>query len=1147
MPLLGIFSKKHKSDRATDAKSSSSRTSQESHGDSTAGSATSDYFRVNANKATSPNGRSHLHPNDARSPSRPSPSAPVASSSKIRLGFGRKKGSEAGDSVSVTSANTDDSFQQSPPAFGAYGDVNNALSTRSLPMDSLAMAGAGRPDGPAKRPFFNWSKSANSTPTKVDSSSRPSLPMPEDASFNLKSFRHIGASSPTSSTASLTPPNPPGTRSRGASNASDSSQRISVAAFREAQARRSTAGSPVPSFRSPSPHGIPIRSPSPHGIPGPVLPPKFGTKPVRGRPSRYDSDSSEDEEEEEESEDEDGGTIQRRRTVTQRGDTRSREKLNTARSEMGHGPLRNNADDSPTVTPRRRASRSTSALTPDASAKRASRIAQANANNHIRHGSTASDPSTIKDVIGAASRPAIPPKRQITLDSDSSDSEDDAPLARLVPPRRPGSSMSNLSNNSTHSLASKKPLIDINTLVTRPPTSNLANKSPDGFTHGPTLLSANVTSTSSPTTKFPSPPSSPLMKSKPITPVDTSPHRPSPEIHTRFAPSRKTTAESSLAPPRNEFVASPISMRSPELSAVPGRPHMSKENSREILPPSGIKKQPPLEARRQPSTELLQQRQPRETVGHRRTSSDNPPPRATSTISDGEGMSDLRSMLGAGVRLISRTGESDPSDDEPHAAPTNPAPQAEHTRESSFKPIPITRREPRPGFAVTSRPQHRASSSGVSATGTISPDLTTATPSQVPTPSVRPTQRLVSGASSSATGVSSSSASSSASSASSNARPSRPVQPPAPRHRAPSGSSFVQPPVRLQKPSGPAPTPRKSSGLPLQIPVSSPASSTGGSSSGMQPSTPRDGSDIGVQDLNAPVSGQSRPRRPSGSEAKDVRRDKEKKELARRREEARAAIELGNAVNGRGPIANNDDDEDSPLNAGRASAMFAPGPSPAGGWQMPMMNMPMMNMPQMNMNMNMPMMNMPMMQQQMLHPSQFMPGIPQQATGDAAFLAAHQHAMMYAKQAYQMAVAQQAMAAAADQWETYSSMGMSTAGSAYGGGGGSAWGTQSMYGGGGARSEYGGGGGGWGSQSAYGGGITSRSVAGGDFGSRQSGFFPPNAPPVPAVPASTSKSSRPRTVSQPASPAKQPSGSAGNAGGKKRLGGLPPSSWRPGM
>ena len=51
-------------------------------------------------------------------------------------------------------------------------------------------------------------------------------------------------------------------------------------------------------------------------------------------------------------------------------------------------------------------------------------------------------------------------------------------------------------------------------------------------------------------------------------------------------------------------------------------------------------------------------------------------------------------------------------------------------------------------------------------------------------------------------------------------------------------------------------------------------------------------------------------------------------------------------------------------------------------------------------------------------------------TPDATFLAAHQQAMMIAKQAYQVAVAQQAMAVAGEQWERGSTMG-------YGGGAGS--------------------------------------------------------------------------------------------------------------
>ena len=66
----------------------------------------------------------------------------------------------------------------------------------------------------------------------------------------------------------------------------------------------------------------------------------------------------------------------------------------------------------------------------------------------------------------------------------------------------------------------------------------------------------------------------------------------------------------------------------------------------------------------------------------------------------------------------------------------------------------------------------------------------------------------------------------------------------------------------------------------------------------------------------------------------------------------------------------------------------------------------------------------------MLSPAQFM--IPRPP--DPNLLMAHQQAMMYAKQAYQMAVAQQAMAAAGEEWERGSAIGsFGGAGSVFGG------------------------------------------------------------------------------------------------------------------
>lgn len=85
------------------------------------------------------------------------------------------------------------------------------------------------------------------------------------------------------------------------------------------------------------------------------------------------------------------------------------------------------------------------------------------------------------------------------------------------------------------------------------------------------------------------------------------------------------------------------------------------------------------------------------------------------------------------------------------------------------------------------------------------------------------------------------------------------------------------------------------------------------------------------------------------------------------------------------------------------------------------------------------------------------PMVPTQFNNDPAYLAAHQRALLIAKQAYQMAVAQHAMQMAGEEWERSSNVGFSSGGSVYGGGSGG-----SVYGGGSGGSVYGGMGGGGG-------------------------------------------------------------------------------------
>jgi serine/arginine repetitive matrix protein 2 len=152
-----------------------------------------------------------------------------------------------------------------------------------------------------------------------------------------------------------------------------------------------------------------------------------------------------------------------------------------------------------------------------------------------------------------------------------------------------------------------------------------------------------------------------------------------------------------------------------------------------------------------------------------------------------------------------------------------------------------------------------------------------------------------------------------------------------------------------------------------------------------------------------------------------------------------------------------DDDEDPTMGmnhrAGVMNPMMGMGPMGLGmGMGMPQQNMGMM--------MGNPWMSQPPMLQQ------FMPPPPQST--DSQLLAAHQHALMAAKQAYQFAVAQQAMQAAGDEWERGSTLGWpSNASTVMFPSGPRSLYAGSMYGG----SEYGGPTNGWATGSVYGGGF----------------------------------------------------------------------------
>ena len=389
--------------------------------------------------------RSSVYPSITSSPS----AASTASSSKLRLPFSRKRQPPpAAAAASTTSVNTaasqsvaqrdchsaprppfadrertstasdgelTDARRLRPPPsksaiFAAYADPQGALSTRSLPNDApqpFSLPDSGMPALPtdcspppsaSRKSFFSWGRSPSPAPAAKTKSKSTSPPQPvqdpkpdsgvevPNSSFSLKSFRHVGPSSPLDSQASLSVPNPsPLPRPRGTS-VGDPSQRISVAAFREAQARRSSmVDSPVPSLRSSSPLGTPPTPQEPGGRASPRLgllkssishDARLDETNNRGLDFDSDADTSSSEEDSD-------GESDRERTLTQRDRWKGKAK---AKSEMGHGMLRSGNMDMPSRPQssmgqhpvRQRASMSTSAATPSAAAKQASILVNAN-------------------------------------------------------------------------------------------------------------------------------------------------------------------------------------------------------------------------------------------------------------------------------------------------------------------------------------------------------------------------------------------------------------------------------------------------------------------------------------------------------------------------------------------------------------------------------------------------------------------------------------------------------------------------------------------------------------------------------------------------------------------------------------------------
>ena len=273
MPILSFLSR-NKKQRSHDVDDS----------DSNSHSPTAEYIIPSKYVPSSPNGN----------PSVPDTlySAQAPSSSKLRLPFRRGRSDLSTSETFPTHSfyasrtstgsdlsNADQRSNRSPPpsksAIFAASYPQGALSTRSLPNESAPQYpsfSSAVSDPPTPQPpklvksqggnsFFPWSKSFQKPRTKPKDIANVKVdalplraPVPRDpdnssaSSFNLKSFRHIRAPSPPIPPSD--PPLPvPSPRPRGGSKASEVNPRISVAAFREVQSRRSTAELPVPSIK----------------------------------------------------------------------------------------------------------------------------------------------------------------------------------------------------------------------------------------------------------------------------------------------------------------------------------------------------------------------------------------------------------------------------------------------------------------------------------------------------------------------------------------------------------------------------------------------------------------------------------------------------------------------------------------------------------------------------------------------------------------------------------------------------------------------------------------------------------------------------------------------------------------------------------
>ena len=477
-------------------------------------------------------------------------------------------------------------------------------------------------------------------------------------------------------------------------------------------------------------------------------------------------------------------------------------------------------------------------------------------------------------------------------DSDD-DSEDDAPLSTLLGSRRPGSSMSSYSsvhawstgNVTTRSARSgmvglAKPLIDINELTGSKPSITAAEKNTSGFTQGSTLLSGTrrSMSPSSVSTEYPSDINLPLTSKVPpmkfVSPPSSPPTasmRPTPHTvdYTAKIDSITLPSEKSASPEQPRHALTERLSRAVNIKVVSGSSKPSISSTKKSVPAlngnpnmttgdiSDSSCQLGPEKFNFPSKEARPQPQPSAQRPAAASKGDRSPP--------DEGLAELLGT--AGINFMFRNDEASNQSSESESEEDEDAVQGVKRKEvveveseseddegvkreevvkevvtsarNGIAPIPIRERPPTSSFSVTSRPPFLGRDS-VTATQTDT-RLSTASNVVVPRPrsiTLTPSSSLVN-------------------------NDIRPVP-----SNVPSKSTSNNPSPKFRNDALKVPNVRQRSstmvtGVPLNAPTTkashvperpfaarrnSPASSTEDSSSGRAPLTPRDGSEIDIQD-----------------------------------------------------------------------------------------------------------------------------------------------------------------------------------------------------------------------------------------------------------------------------------------------------------